>query len=280
MIASSFRAMGTTVFIHATDEHSIGESRALFERYEQRFSRFRPTSELARINRAGDRGIPVSDEMRQVLAIAQDLRDRTQHLVEIGVGAAVREWGYNTTYADVADLVEQPVLDASATWELDGNVVRLTKGTRLDLGGIVKGWACDRLVEAGYATVASAGGDVRSADPSLVVEILDGADETAAEVHLGIGAVATSSRSGRRWLVDGREAHHIIDPRTMSPAVTPVVSASVIAETAAEAEAGAKAVLILGADGLRWAESQAWIRSAIVVWHDDSVYGISLERAS
>ncbi len=80
--------------------------------------------------------------------------------------------------------------------------------------------------------------------------------------------------------MDGREAHHIIDPRTMRPAITPVVSASVIAETAAEAEAGAKAVLIMGTDGLKWADSQEWITQAIVVWHDGNVYGNTLERAS
>jgi thiamine biosynthesis lipoprotein len=280
MITTTFRAMGTTVLVHADDERGIGESRAMFERHEQRFSRFRPTSELSRINSSGGCPTRVSDEMRQVLTTARDLRVRTHHLVDVGIGAAVRDWGYNKTYPDVADLEEQPALDSPTSWELDDEVVRLMKGTRLDLGGLAKGWTCDRVVEAGYATIASAGGDVRSVDPSLVVEILDGADRTAAEVHLGIGALATSSRLKRRWLVDGREAHHIIDPRTMSPAVTPVVSASVIAESAAEAEAGAKAVLILGADGLRWADSQAWIRSTIVVWHDGSVYGNSLERAS
>lgn len=280
MITASFRAMGTTVVIHADDERGLSESRALFERYEQRFSRFRPTSELSRINLAGGRGTPVSDEMQQVLTAARDLRGRTQHLVEVGVGAAVRGWGYDTTYSNVKDRRERPIRDSSTTWDLDGSIVRLAKGTSLDLGGIVKGWTCDRVVEAGYATVASAGGDVRSADPSLVVEILDGTDETAAEVVLGIGALATSSRTKRRWLVDGREAHHIIDPRTMRPAMTPVVSASVIAGTAAEAEAGAKAVLILGADGLRWADAQPWIHRAIVVWHDGNVYGNTLERAS
>ena len=280
MIAASFRAMGTTVVIHSNDERGIRESRATFERHEQRFSRFRPTSELSRINLAGDRGIPISEEMRQVLTTARDLRSRTRHLVEVGVGAAVREWGYNTTFTDVTDLKEQPAVDSPTTWDIDGNVVRLMKGTNIDLGGIVKGWTCDRVVEAGYATMASAGGDVRSVDPSLIVEIVDGEGDLAAEVHVGVGALATSSRSKRRWLVDGREAHHIIDPRTMRPAVTPAVSASVIAETAVEAEAGAKAVLILGADGLKWADAQPWIRRAIVVWHDGNVYGNSLKRAS
>jgi thiamine biosynthesis lipoprotein len=280
MITASFLAMGTTVVIHAEDELGVGESRAMFERYEQRFSRFRPTSELSRINRAGDRETYVSEEMRQILAEARDLRTRTDHLVDVGMGAAVREWGYDSNFAEVRDLRSPPEPQSPPTWTLDGDVIRLMEGTRLDLGGIAKGWTCDRVVESGHATVVSAGGDVRSADPSLVVEILDDQDETATEVHLGIGALATSSRSKRRWLVNGREAHHIIDPRTMRPADTPVVSASVIAETAAEAEAGAKAVLILGADGLKWADAQPWIRGAVIVWHDGSVYGESLRRVS
>ena len=280
MITRSFHAMGTTVVIHANDERGIGDSRAMFRRYEQRFSRFLPTSEVSRINLARDRGTTVSDEMRQVLTAALDLRGKTQHLVDVGVGSAVRDWGYDTTFTEVTDLDEAPVHDAAAAWDLDGNVVCLAKGASLDLGGIVKGWTCDRVVEAGYATMASAGGDIRSSDPSLIVEILDGEDDLAAEVHVGVGALATSSRSKRQWLVDGREVHHIIDPRTMRPAVTPVVSASVITETAAEAEAGAKAVLILGADGLKWADTQPWIRRAIVVWHDGNVYGNTLRRAS
>lgn len=280
MITGSFHAMGTTVVIHANDEQGISNSRALFKRYEQRFSRFLPTSELSRINLAGERGTPVSDEMRQVLTTARNLRSRTQNLVDVGVGGAVRDWGYDTTFADVTDLDETPSHDSAAAWDLDGSVVRLAKGASLDLGGVVKGWTCDRIVEAGYATMASAGGDIRSNDPSLIVEILDDLDDLAAEVHVGVGALATSSRSKRRWRVDGRDVHHIIDPRTMRPATTPVVSASVIAETAAEAEAGAKAVLILGADGLKWADAQPWIRQAVAVWHDGSVYGNSLKRAS
>ncbi|MCL1600149.1 MAG: FAD:protein FMN transferase [Actinomycetia bacterium] len=252
----------------------------MFEESEQRFSRFLPTSELSRLNNAGEGGTMISEDMRQVLTAAQNLGIRTQHLVEVGVGAAVQEWGYDATFRDIKSVCDRSTRRSDTTWDLDGDMVRLAKGTKLDLGGIVKGWTCDRVVEAGFAIVASAGGDVRSTDPSLVVEIVDDKDDTAAEVVLGIGALATSSRSKRRWLVEGREAHHIIDPRTMNPAITPVVSASVIAETATEAEAGAKAVLILGVDGLKWADAQTWIHRAIVVWHDGNVYGNTLGVAS
>jgi len=58
----------------------------------------------------------------------------------------------------------------------------------------------------------------------------------------------------------------------MAPVDSPVLSASVVAATASDAEAGAKAVLIHGADGLAWADARDWVNSALVVWDDGSVY--------
>jgi thiamine biosynthesis lipoprotein ApbE len=58
----------------------------------------------------------------------------------------------------------------------------------------------------------------------------------------------------------------------MRPVETPIVSATVVAETATEAEAGAKAVLILGVEGLAWAATQPWISGALAFWEDGSVY--------
>jgi thiamine biosynthesis lipoprotein ApbE len=58
----------------------------------------------------------------------------------------------------------------------------------------------------------------------------------------------------------------------MEPVTTPILSATVVADSAADAEGGAKAVLLHGVDGLAWAEDTGWIESAVVVWHDGSVY--------
>lgn len=91
-------------------------------------------------------------------------------------------------------------------------------------------------------------------------------------LHLGAAALATSSTVRRHWMVAGRPAHHLIDSRSGRPASTPVVSASAICATAVEAEAAAKAVLLLGAEGLAWASRMPWVRHAVVVWHDGTVY--------
>ena len=89
---------------------------------------------------------------------------------------------------------------------------------------------------------------------------------------VGVGGLATSATTRRQWNVAGRPANHLIDPRTLSPAFSPIFSATVMTETAVEAEAGAKAVLLHGEHGLAWAEQQQWIDAALVVWRDGSVY--------
>ena len=197
-----------------------------------------------------------------------------------GSAATLVAWGYRTTFAEVTDLPDIPDPTEAPAWTIDGNVLHRARGTMFDLGGIAKGWAADQVVVAGAAIIASAGGDLRSKEPSLMVEVVDDNDEIAATVAVGTGALATSSITRRTWNAGTVKVHHLIDPRTMAPASTPILSATVVAESAAEAEAGAKAVALIGRDGLVWADAQDWIRRAIVIWHDGSVYGTREAQAS
>ncbi len=272
MISGSFRAMGTTVLVRTHGEGDIEESRRLFEDVEQVCSRFRENSELALLNRNPAPSVRLSPTLGTVLEHAAAARRRTGGLVDIGVGAAVSSWGYDRTFYEVEDLAEPPPLSRRPEWTLEAGWLQRPAGVAIDLGGIAKGWTCDLAVDRGLATVASAGGDVRSADEATTVEIIDPWSERAVTVALGVGALATSSVTRRRWRVGSRDVHHLIDPRTCRPSDSPVLSASALAASAVEAEAGAKAVLLLGADGLEWAERQLWVRNAVVVWEDGNVY--------
>jgi thiamine biosynthesis lipoprotein len=270
-----FPAMGTTVDVTAETDRDIAASRDLFERVEAACSRFLPESELTRINDDPRPRVSLSPTMASVLHAADHTRSATGGLVDVGVGGAVHAWGYDRTFADVADRTHHvvPERGPEAKWSVDGAVLTRSPGSRIDLGGIAKGWTCDLAVERGFAVVASAGGDVRSADPEATVEVVDPWDATATTVHLGVGALATSSVGRRRWTVGDVEANHLIDPRTMRPTESPVLSATAITPTAVEAEAAAKAILLRGADGLAWADRQPWIIAALVVWNDGTIYG-------
>jgi len=263
--------MGTRVVVLGTAS-GVAEARHRFAEVEAVCSRFLPDGELSRINRDLRPEVTVSPLLAAVLAAAVEARERTGGLVDPAVGGAVVAWGYDRTFVEVPDRDRPPSRVPTGRWAISGRVLRRGPGVLLDLGGIAKGWTCDRVVEEGLVAVASAGGDVRSTDPEVAVEILDPWGAPTTTVRLGVGGLATSARTRRRWRVGSEEAHHLIDPRTLAPARTPVLAATATTATAVGAEAAAKAVLLHGTDGLAWAARQDWIRAALVVWHDGSVY--------
>jgi thiamine biosynthesis lipoprotein len=125
--------------------------------------------------------------------------------------------------------------------------VALEPGYRLDLGGIAKGWAADRalavLAAAGPALV-NAGGDVAAAGRVWPIAV----EAVGEEITLGLeeGGVATSGRDRRNWLCEGEPRHHLIDPVTGSPADGDVLTVTVAAGSAAEAEVLATTLFLAG----------------------------------
>ena len=272
---SSFRfaAMGTDVEVWGCGDRGQ-EVVDWFEQVESVASRFRPQSELSAINRNEESAtLSLSPVLADLIRAAERARIMSGGLVDVGVGGAVKAWGYGRTFAEISDLGERPGPIAAGMWAIEGRILTRSPGTEIDLGGVAKGWTCDRAVEAGLATVISAGGDLRSDDSETTASVTGEGDDVVFKIHVGRGALATSSVGRRRWSVAGSEVSHIVDPRTMQPVVTPVVSATVLANTAVDAETGAKTVLLLGEDGLAWASRQTWISAAVVIWHDGSVYG-------
>lgn len=271
-----FRAMGTDVTVlapHASerDEAVItGLVAALFEDAEQRFSRFRVDSELSAVNRA-DGPLRVSRPMLETLLAARSSVARTRGLFDPTVGAALIAAGYDRSFAPGAlDRDDSPAWPSRARFDevlIDAaaGVVLRPAHVQIDLGGFVKGRTADaaaRLVE-GVAAIDAGGdavlqGDGPEGDGWLVdVEDPRDADRALLTLRLRNCAVATSAPNRRRWRAGQRAMHHLIDPRTGRPATTDLAQATVVAPCAAEAEALAKAVFLLGArEGARLLAAQ------------------------
>jgi len=186
--------------------------------------------------------------------------------------------------AEPAWVVPGPAPDVFRSVTRDGqqHSLRLAEGVRLDLGGVAKGWAADTTVarlSAFGPALMDAGGDIAVSGPRLGatpwnVGVANPffSDDLLENLLLSTGAtgggrgVATSGRDYRRWQRNGRWYHHIIDPRTGRPAETDVLTATVVAPTAARAEMAAKTALILGSQqGLAWLEARPELAGCLVL---------------
>ena len=125
-----------------------------------------------------------------------------------------------------------------------GQRIELEPGTRLDLGGIGKGYAVDRVAEL-LAVVGpclvNAGGDLAVRGGSWPVGVTDDNARADARRNRHI------RRDRRRWLRDGEERHHLIDPSTGGPPAGAPLRVTVVAGWAAGPEVPTKAAF-LGAD--------------------------------
>lgn len=228
-----------------------------FARLEAMFSRFRPDSELSELNRAGTRRC--SPELVEVVELALAGRSRTGGRFDPTVHDALLAAGYDRTFAELAADPYGPEGEprpCGGKVEVDraGCVVRLGRGVRLDLGGIVKGWAaeraCDLLAAAGPCLV-NAGGDiaVHGLPPGGVWPVAVAAPGASITLGLRSGGLATSGRDHRRWRRNGREQHHLIDPATGLPSTTGLVTVTAVGADAVDAEIRAKSLFLAGVRG-------------------------------
>jgi thiamine biosynthesis lipoprotein len=250
-----FHAMGTEVECFGSPmgfdavEHE-------FERLEALLSRFRPGSELSRLNASGR--IEASLDLLDVVELALAARDLTGGLFDPTVHDALVSAGYDRSF-ELLDPHPSGPRSCGGAVEIDGIEIRLAPGVRLDLGGIGKGYAVDRAAELlgryGPALV-NAGGDVAVRGGAWPVGVDVPGDPLTLELRSG--GLATSGSDRRRWA----GGHHLIDPRTGSPALSPYLRVTVAAPSAVDAEVRAKA-LYLGAD--------PGDAAAVLVRHDGTV---------
>lgn len=251
--------MGTRVTVMLPDSQAecARSVAALFADWEQELSRFRPGSGLSRLNAAAGRPAPAGPLLRRVVRRALDAAAATDGVFDPVLGRQLEEVGYDVTFDRVAS---PPPSEAPATpggaWqrvEVDDSAGMITvpAGAHLDLGGIAKGMA----VDASISLLQSLGVDSALVDAGGDIAVIARPEGWPVEVqtHVGSavvsllrGAIATSTTRRRRWFQGGVERHHLLDPATGLPARSDVHSATVTADSCAEAEVAAKAALVLG----------------------------------
>jgi thiamine biosynthesis lipoprotein len=230
---------------------------------ERRWTRFRPDSELMRLNGSPGRPVVVSMDTFAAIAHAVDAWRLTYGRFDPTVFDAVNAAGYDRDFAGVRDVVHStdgrpsPGCDAIVLDPLV-RAVTLPEGVRLDLGGIGKGFGADlvvtRLLEDGaHGACVALGGDLRvggigpEEDGAWRVLVEDPyGRHVPRSLRLRAGGVATTTRLKRRWFAHDGERHHVLDPRTGRSAYTGLAAITAVAGEGWFAEALAKAGFVAG----------------------------------
>ncbi|MFH1467631.1 MAG: FAD:protein FMN transferase [Pseudomonadota bacterium] len=233
-------------------------------RIEGELSPYRGDSELSRVNAAaGGEAVPVSDELRGIVARAVALCDETGGLMDISFLPLGRLWDFHRepfvvpTHEQIEQARALVDCHAIAIDDVAGTLRLPREGMAIGLGALAKGYAVDRasavLAAAGFHdTLVNGGGDVLArgakAEGPWVVGIRDprgGRSDLMGTLPLSTAALVTSGDYERFVEVDGRRYHHILDPRTGWPAEG-LMSVSVMDATAERADALATALLAAG----------------------------------
>jgi thiamine biosynthesis lipoprotein len=228
-------------------------------------SDWKDDSELARLcERAGGGPVVPSPDLYAVLELSQQIAARSSGAFDVTVGPLTRLWREHRAAGTRPSAEERSAAHALVGWRKlalsseERSATLAEPGMRLDLGGVGKGYACDRALDVlrehglGSALV-EIGGDMALGDPppgreawSIAVACTGAEEEQAGQaLQLVRQAVATSGDAEQHVERDGQAVSHVIDPRT-GRGLTNRLCASVVAADAATADALASAVCVLG----------------------------------
>jgi thiamine biosynthesis lipoprotein len=266
--------MGTlfTVYLHHLDEaRELEVFQAVFdeiERVEKTFSRFLPSSEIARINREAGQGPVVTDpEVFHLLEYAKNLSGKTEGAFDITVGRLTHAWGFAERKRAIPSSDALEAAEAAVGWkhlQLDAEwrtVEFLTPGMELDLGAIAKGYAVDcalnllrslavqAMIDAGSSSIAANGDFFSRAWPVCVADPASG-DKPLCEVLLGDRALSTSGVKEQSFTMEGRIYSHLLDPasrrREQDSHPLQVLQTTVLAPDSKLADGLSTALFLLG----------------------------------
>jgi FAD:protein FMN transferase len=225
-------------------------------------NRFRPDSEISRINSSHGREVEISPTFARLLDGALESARVSDNLCDPTVLASLEALGYRDDFDVVrerVDIVAAPPTPAPGPGAIHFDAatrrLQLDDGCRLDFGASAKALCADLIADEIAPTggvVVEIGGDVavrsRSRGGPWVIGVSDeltiyGNEPRIAFTH---GGVATSSIKHRTWTSSHRPVHHIIDPRTGTSAQSPFVTVTVAASSCLIANAFATAALIWG----------------------------------
>jgi FAD:protein FMN transferase len=279
---TEFKAMNSTFRLLGIEQNLQKEVEWWFQEFEQKASRFIPNNPLSFINNSPlDVPIYLDETLADLLEKSLKLSRKADYFVHPFVGEAMKSMGYTNSFHDhylpvfkgcnhpEKVFLKEPIERLSKRWLIK------KQDFSFDFGGFGKGYIVDQtkkqlLLKKANRFLVNAGGDLAVAGTfQLGIEhpVLIGKDM----IRLAITdrALATSGKNYRKWVKDNAEYHHLLNGRTGKPASNGVLQASVIANTAMEAETAAKILCILPFDQAKGMLYKKFRQIAYIVYFEN-----------
>ncbi|AWL13336.1 FAD:protein FMN transferase [Saliniradius amylolyticus] len=201
-------------------------------RIEHKFSRYRQDNLWYRVNQSRGKPVAIDEETYQLLQFANTCYRLSEGLFDITSGVLRRAWRFDgSDHLPSAQHIE--ALMPLIGWrriQFDTESIIVPEGMELDLGGIGKEYAVDRVAALclkqapGLSVVVNFGGDVQVTCPRktgqpwhIGIESPDRENEAHAVLQIQHGGLATSGDARKYLLKDGIRYGHILNPLTGYP---------------------------------------------------------------
>jgi len=252
--------MGTIVEVTSPNQEAASIVFNELERIENLLSKYKPTSEIAQLNKLGK--LKTSPETFYIIKESKEFWQLSNGAFDITVGPLVDLWGFtDKNYSVPGDGEIKNKLNLVASDKIflqdSGNVVEFTlSGMKIDLGAIAKGYALDcavrKLKEKGInSCLINLGGQVyclgRKFSQPWKIAIKDPrGGKVKGYLELVDKSVATSGDYEQFFVKNNKRYVHILNPKTGYPAEAGVIAVTVIAPDGLTADALSTAIFVLG----------------------------------
>lgn len=240
---------------------------SLLSAFDNSLSTYVPNSLISRLNR-NDSTVLLDQWLKDNILLSQEVSEATDGLFDISIGPIAAYWGFghlpppSSVSKDTIDSLLQYVGYKKMRIEGD-RLIKEVPQLQLNCNAIAQGYAvdvvADFLLQKGIDSfLIDIGGEIYAKatkrDGSLwtvgIEQPQQGNEERIynTSIHMKDEAIATSGNYRKFYEIEGETYVHSINPKTGYPVRTNVLSATVIAPTAAKADAYATACMILGVE--------------------------------
>jgi len=252
--------MGTFVEVTSPQPQALGIVFKEISRIENLLSKYKPESEIARLNRSGK--LKVSPDTYFIIKKAKEFWLGSGGAFDITVGPLMDIWGFTDKQyrlpsdEEIKTALTRVGFDKIILNDSDNVVQFSVSGMRLDLGAIAKGYAVDcavkRLKEAGIRScLINAGGQIYALGYKFFQPWAIGVKHprtagTTVNVALRDESVSTSGDYEQYFVKDNRRYAHVFNPKTGYPVDSGVISVTVIAPDGTTTDALSTSIFVLG----------------------------------